>query len=284
MKNPVYKHKVILAGAGPGDPGLITVKAAAQLREAEVVLVDRLVSPEIIDLYVNPAALVLEVGKQCRRGISTPQQTINELLLKYAIQGKKVVRLKGGDIAFFSNILDELQTLIAHGIPYEIIPGVTAASGAAAYAGIPLTARGYAAGVRFFTSYDIALIDKNAWKELAGTTDTLVCYMSAETADQLVSKLLENGADAGKALAIIEQATTPFQQVYTASLREFLNRTKDAFLSPSLIIIGKVVELQNSLQWFASGNPGKEYYFKPLTATLEQMVVDDTKKRYADRA
>jgi uroporphyrin-III C-methyltransferase len=284
QKNPSYKHELVLAGAGPGDPGLITVKAAARLREAEVVLVDRLVSHEIISLYTDPRAEIVEVGKQCRRGVSTPQQTINELLVYYAELGKRTVRLKGGDITFFSNILDELQTLVAHGIPYEIIPGVTAASGAAAYAGIPLTARGYATAVRFLTCYDASLIAKGAWKELANTDDTLVCYMSSETLAQLVSGLLANGIDPAKKLAVIEQATTPYQQVYTASLQEFIHKPADSFLSPSLVIIGKVVELQASLNWFASANPDREYYFKPLTAVLEQMVIDDTKKRYADRA
>lgn len=283
INNTTYKHQLTLAGAGPGDPGLITVKAAQRLREAEVILVDRLVSTEIISLYANPNAEIVEVGKQCRRGVSTPQQTINDLLVKYAVSGKKTVRLKGGDVAFFSNILDELQVLVAHGIPFEIIPGVTAASGAAAYAGIPLTARGYATGVRFLTCYDASLIDENAWQELARTNDTLVCYMSSETIGQLVTKLLEHGIEADKQLAVIEQATTPYQQVYTAALQEFADR-KDVFLSPSLVIIGKVVELYASFNWFASANPDREYYFKPLTAALEQMVVDDTKKRYADRA
>jgi uroporphyrin-III C-methyltransferase len=283
QKNPSYKHKLVLAGAGPGDPGLITVKAAERLREAEVILVDRLVSNEIISLYANPNAEIVEVGKQCRRGVSTSQQTINELLVYYAAQGKRVVRLKGGDIAFFSNILDELQILVANGIPFEIIPGVTAASGAAAYAGIPLTARGYATGVRFLTCYDATLIGDEAWKDLAHSNDTLVCYMSAETIGQLVGKLLEHGIDGEKQLAVIEQATTAYQKVYTAPLKEFVSRN-DAFLSPSLIIIGKVVELRASFDWFASANPDREYYFKPLTATLEQMVVNDTKNRYADRA
>src|SRR6476659_3900324 len=110
----VAKPKVILAGAGPGDPDLITVRAADYLRQAEVVLTDRLVSEEIIKRYGSPGATVIEVGKQCRRGVSTPQQTINELLVHYALQGRKVVRLKGGDVSFFSNILDELQALVAN--------------------------------------------------------------------------------------------------------------------------------------------------------------------------
>ena len=108
MNNTLPKGKVILAGAGPGDPDLITVKAANYLQRADVVLTDRLVSKVILTRYVKPSAEIIEVGKQCRRGISTPQETINDLLVKYALQGKFVVRLKGGDVSFFSNILDEL--------------------------------------------------------------------------------------------------------------------------------------------------------------------------------
>src|SRR4051812_42584827 len=137
------KGKVILAGAGSGDPELITLKALRYLRQADVVLTDRLVSRQILDEYVNQKAEIIYVGKQCRRGASTPQASINELIVLYASEGKLVVRLKGGDVSIFSNILDELETLVTHQIPYEIVPGVTAALGAASYAGIPLTARGY---------------------------------------------------------------------------------------------------------------------------------------------
>ena len=153
MNSVIQKGKVILAGAGPGDPDLITVKAANFLQQADVVLTDRLVSKVILSRYTKPSAEIIEVGKQCRRGISTPQQTINELLVRYASQGKLVVRLKGGDISFFSNVLDELEALVANEIAYEIVPGVTAASGAAAYAGMPLTARDHATAVRFLTYY-----------------------------------------------------------------------------------------------------------------------------------
>ena len=149
--NNNIKAKVILAGAGPGDPELITVKVARYLQLADVVLTDRLVSEEILNTYVRKDAEIIHVGKQCRRGISTPQKTINELIVEYALQNKLVVRLKGGDVSIFSNILDELEALVANKISYEIIPGVTAALGAAATAGIPLTARGYSTAVRFLT-------------------------------------------------------------------------------------------------------------------------------------
>lgn len=284
MNHAKQNGKVILAGAGPGDPGLITVKAADHLRKADVVLTDRLVSHEIIEKYVRSSAEVIEVGKQCRRGISTPQETINELLVKYALQGKYVVRLKGGDISFFSNVLDELSILVENEIAYEIVPGVTAASGAAAYAGIPLTARDHATAVRFLTYYKSSVVKDEYWKELAATDDTLVFYMSSETLDGLVNKLLENDIGSDKQLAVIEQATTPYQQVHISLLSEYAENLKDKiFLSPSLIIIGKVVALHDTYRWFEGSNTG-EYYFKPLTGAVESIVQNDTIKRYADRA
>jgi uroporphyrin-III C-methyltransferase len=283
MTAAIQKSKVIFAGAGPGDPDLITVKAALHLRDADVVLADRLVSREIIQRYVNSRAEVVEVGKQCRRGVSTPQQTINELILYYALQGKKVVRLKGGDVSFFSNILDELQVVVKNNISYEIVPGVTAASGAAAYSGIPLTARDHATGVRLLTSYKSSVISDDYWKELGTTDDTLVFYMSSETIDELVSQLIRNNISPGKQLAVVEQATTPLQQVYAAPVHAFLEKFRDrAFLSPSLVIVGKVVALHESFNWF-SGENNNDYYFKPLTAAVESLV-NDIKKSYADRA
>ena len=142
--------KVILAGAGCGDPELLTLKAAKYLQQADVVITDRLVSQTILDTHVPKDVPIIYVGKQNLKSGSTSQEEINQLILEQALEGKLVVRLKGGDIAFFSNILDELATLIAHEIPYEMVPGITAASGASAYAGIPLTARGYSTSVTVF--------------------------------------------------------------------------------------------------------------------------------------
>ncbi|MDE3252776.1 MAG: uroporphyrinogen-III C-methyltransferase [Bacteroidota bacterium] len=276
--------KVILAGAGPGDPDLVTIKTANYLQQADVVLTDRLVSKVILNRYVRPGALILEVGKQCRRGVSTPQVTINELLVKYAREGKFVVRLKGGDVSFFSNVLDELETLTANGIPYEIVPGVTAASGAAAYAGIPLTARDHATAVRFVTYYKSTIVSDAYWKELAATDDTLVFYMSSETIDALVQHLLDQGIASDKKLAVIEQATTTYQQVYVSGIHEYQDKYKgQTYLSPSLIIIGKVVGLQESFGWFKGSNL-REYYFKPLTSTVKSIVPNESAKIYAGRA
>jgi uroporphyrin-III C-methyltransferase len=284
MTNTTQIGKVILAGAGPGDPDLITVKTANYLQQADVVLTDRLVSKVILKRYVRSSAQVIEVGKQCRRGISTPQETINDLLVKYAIQGKFVVRLKGGDVSFFSNVLDELQVLHLHGIPYEIVPGITAASGAAAYAGIPLTARDHATAVRFLTYYKSSVVSDTYWKELAATDDTLVFYMSSETIDALVDKLVEHNIAPEKKLAVIEQATTTYQQVYISGIYEYKETLKDqSFLSPSLIIIGKVVNLHGKFGWF-NGSGLREYYFKPLTSAVKSIVPDGSIISYAGRA
>jgi len=278
------KGKVILAGAGPGDPDLITVKAANYLQQADVVLTDRLVSKVILQRYVRPAARIIEVGKQCRRGVSTPQETINELIVEYAKEGKLVVRLKGGDVAFFSNVLDELEVLVTNKISYEIVPGVTAASGASAYAGIPLTARNHATAVRFLTYYQSSVVSDDYWKELAATTDTLVFYMSSETLDGLVNHLIANKIASDTKLAVIEQATTTYQQVYTCGIYEYAEKLKDrSFLSPSLIIVGKVVALQESFAWFKGSDLG-EYYFKPLTSPVKSIHTHEQPKQYAGRA
>lgn len=257
---------VILAGAGCGDPELITVKAAKYLQQADVILTDRLVSEAIIKTHANPAAEIVYVGKQNNAAASVPQQTINELLAQYALQGKLVVRLKGGDIAFFSNVLDELETLVQHNIPYEIIPGITAASGASAYAGIPLTARGFTTSVRFLTYYKTDIVSDAYWKELAATNDTLVFYMSSETLETVVTNLVNNNIDEEKLLAVIEQATTPLQTVTTSSLYDYeINIKGKQFASPTLVIIGKVVALHQQFAWLQNNEIGNELYFKPIT-------------------
>lgn len=248
-------------GAGPGDPELITVKAAKLLRAADVVLTDRLVSDRILEAFVSPEAEIVYVGKQCRRGFSTPQATINELMVIYAAKGKKIVRLKGGDVSIFSNVLDELQTLVEHSIPYQVVPGVTAALGAAAYAGMPLTARGYSTAVRFLTAYKSDVVSPSYWKELAQTDDTLVFYMSSETVDEVAGRLIENNISGDKQLAVMEQATTPLQKVYTASFGKYETELGGRkFLSPSLVIIGKVVDLHRQFAWFHPSADGTEYF------------------------
>ena len=267
MKQP-KKGKVIFAGAGPGDPDLITVKAIRFLQQADIVLTDRLVSEEILSRYVNVNAEIINVGKQCRRGKSTLQEDINAMLVEYALQGKLVVRLKGGDVSIFSNILDELETIVSKGIEYEIIPGITAASGASAYGGIPLTARGYATAVRFLTFYKSTIVPDAYWQQLASTDDTLVFYMSSETLVHVADKLTINNIDEDKLLAVIEQATTPFQKITIYNLyKEKEELRSRSFISPSLVIIGRVVGLHEQFKW-QENLMTNEYYFKPILNTI----------------
>ena len=284
MNISTHIGKLILAAAGPGDPELVTLKTVRWLQQADVVLADRLVSSEIIKEHVKPGAEIMYVGKQCRRGISTPQPTINELIVTYTHQGKLVVRLKGGDVSIFSNILDELETAVANNIPYEIVPGVTAALGAAAYAGIPLTARGYSTAVRFLTLYKNDVVTEEYWKELAQTNDTLVFYMSSETLDIIVEKLVKYNISADKLMAVAEQATTPMQHIHTCNLYEYEQSLKGlSFLSPSLVLIGKVVGLHQQFAWMENKGSA-EYYFEPLTARVTAITETEKDAKHVSRA
>ncbi|QQM26145.1 MULTISPECIES: uroporphyrinogen-III C-methyltransferase [Elizabethkingia] len=257
--------KVYLIGAGPGDPDLITVKAIRAITEADVILCDRLVSPEIVDNYVGKETEIVYVGKECSKKASTPQSSINELMVEYALQNKTVARLKGGDVSIFSNILDELQVLKENKIAYEIIPGVTAALGAAAYAGMPLTARGYATSVRFLTYYKSEIMTEDYWKEIAETNDTLVFYMSVGNLTNLVDKFKEYDVSSEKKIAVIEQATTPFQKVYTSSFEDFAQKLgHKLFASPSLVVIGKIVNLHEEFSWLQNTD-SEGLYFKSIT-------------------
>lgn len=254
--------KVIIAGAGPGDPELITVKAAKYLGLADVIITDRLVSEVILHRYTHPGASIIFAGKEGYRQGSADQKSINELLVNYYYEGKLVVRLKGGDVAFYSNVLDELQALKAQDIPYEIIPGITAASGAAAYAGIPLTARGYADSVRFLTHFHDRHYTESYWKELAATDDTLVYYMSGNKFKTVAIQLIKHHISKDKVIAVIEQATTPFQKVVLHQFDD-ISTLCGSFVSPTLIIVGKVVNLHESFRWEMESRLTGDY-FRPM--------------------
>jgi len=252
--------RVILAGAGPGDAELITVKLHKRLAEADVIITDRLVNPDIISDNANSTALVLFAGKQGYNENSFTQDEVTALMIQYAAQGKKVLRLKGGDVAFFSNVLDELQALIENGIPFEIIPGITAASGASAYTGIPLTVRGYAQGVQLLTFNPNSHYSPEIWKQLAASSDTLVFYMAAKNITDLTELLLRYSRRPDTPLAVIEQATTVFQQVHLSTLKncvsDFAGMT---FSSPSLVIIGDVVKLYEKFKWAKTSETGSVF-------------------------
>ncbi len=255
------KGKVILAGAGPGDPDLISVKALKYLQKADVVLTDRLVSPVLIEENARKDAEIIYVGKQCSKGIHTPQEDINELMTVLALQGKLVLRLKGGDASLFSNVLDELQILKQNKIQYEIIPGISAAFGAAAYTGIPLTARAHARGVRFLTLFDLQGVTASQWNEWAATEDTLVFYMSGQKLTTLAQTLIENGIDTSKGIAVVQQATTPFQKTTVLTFDELHTKPLPHFeYVPTLIIVGNVVHLHKQYAWFNENHSAESYF------------------------
>ena len=273
--------KVVLIGAGPGDPELITIKAVRYLRSADVILTDRLVSEQILEDYANPNAEIFLVGKEgCNNQKSLSQKEIDKLLVQYGLEDKLVVRLKGGDIAFFSNVLNELEILSRFDIPYEVVPGITAASGASAYAGIPLTARGYARGVRFLTFSKKHHLEIDNWADIATTSDTLVFYMAGEAWYDLANQFLKNGVNVHKQIAIIEQATTPFQRVRAFSFEQLqIEKPEFDFVSPSLVVVGDVVSLHEKFHWFSSEHE-VGHYFQPADHFKSLAKVNSQKATY----
>ncbi len=251
MTSAIQPGKVIIAGAGPGDAELITVKLQKRLGEADVIITDRLVNPEIISSHANKNAPVIFTGKEGFNQASYSQQEITDMIVKHALEGKNVLRLKGGDVAFFSNVLDELEALVKHKIEFEIIPGITAASGVSAYAGIPLTARNYSQGVHFITFNPNSDISLEKWKVLADTHDTIVFYMASKNLNNLATLLLQSDAPPEKPIAIIEQATTVYQKVHVSTLQNCgVDFADKKFSSPSIVIVGDVVKLHELFNWF----------------------------------
>ena len=282
-----YAHygKVYFIGAGPGDPELLTIKAVRVLSKADVVITDRLVSEEILHEYVNTNAVIIRVGKQGGSYASTSQPQINDLIVQSASTHKTIVRLKGGDVSLYSNILDELITVKEYKISYEIIPGITAASGASAYTGVPLTARKLSTGVRILTYYKDTTISDDAWKYLASFEDTLVFYMTGNALPQLVGKLLQAGADKTIPFIIVEQATTPNQFVQQFTLGEYDSpEIHGEFLSPSLVIMGKVTSLYKQFAWLPNNNE-RAPYFKPLENNAELIeLINNIQLKHVSRA
>jgi uroporphyrin-III C-methyltransferase len=254
------KNKVIIAGAGPGDAELITIKLQKRLGDADIIITDRLVNPAIIEENASKNVEVILTGKQGYHDGSVSQEEINELIVRHALAGKKVLRLKGGDVAFFSNVLDELRCLTVNEIEFEIIPGITAASGASAYAGIPLTARGFSREVKILTLTQCKHYSSETWKQLANSTETLVFYMSSKHLEDLVELLLRYTRKPNTPLAVIEQATTIYQRVHVTTLKHCQKDLsgKD-FSSPSLVIMGKVVNLYQQFNWFKAGEEGSVF-------------------------
>jgi len=252
--------KIYFISSGPGNPGLITVKGAALLSQAEVIITDRLAGDEIVQRYANPQAIIIDVAKEGGNERSYQQKDINQLLVQFANLYENVVRLKGGDIAFFSNIYDELKTLSENKIAYEIVPGVTAASGASAYTGVPLTAREHASGVQFLTYYKNTIISDESWKQLAAFEETLVFYMSSNNLLSIVQNLLNVGAEKTIPFIVVEQATTPSQNVQSFTLQSFYKNAEQNFTSPSIVIMGKVAGLYKDFAWFKNEQSSSAYF------------------------
>ncbi len=251
MQPTTTKGYVIIAGAGPGDADLITIKLQKRLAIADVIISDRLVNPDIISLNAKADVEVIIAGKQGFNDASFSQDEINDLIVLHALKGKTVLRLKGGDVAFFSNVLDELYSLIEKDIPFEIIPGITAAAGASAYAGIPLTARGFSQGVQWITFNPSTNYRTDKWRYLSVTDDTLVFYMASKNVVYLAELLTRYAPKKNTPIAVVEQATTPHQKVSISTLQNCGVDFKDkVFSSPSLVIVGEVVSLHKQFNWF----------------------------------
>jgi uroporphyrin-III C-methyltransferase len=243
--------KVILVGAGPGDPELLTIKAHKALKAAQAVVYDRLVSEEILELI--PAGCPrFFAGKSCKQKAMT-QEEINELLVALAHKGLNVVRLKGGDPLLFGRGAEEALELKKHGVAFEIIPGITSAQGCGAAVGIPLTHRGLATGVRFFTGHRMTIEDADTeldldWRGLADADTTLVVYMGLANLGTIAQKLIDHGLASSTPVAAIENGTTKNQKVVVSTLNKIETAVKDAnFEPPTMIIIGKVAALANEL-------------------------------------
>lgn len=242
---------VYLVGAGPGDPGLLTVRGLTLLRTADVVVYDRLVNPSLLD-ETRPEALRIFAGKHAGlEGLG--QARINQLLIAHARQGRRVVRLKGGDPFVFGRGGEETEALAAAAIPFEVVPGVSSAVAVPAYAGIPLTHRGLSSSFAVVTGHEDDEKGDSAvdWTSLATAVDTLVVLMGVRTLREIVPRLLAHGRAPETPVALIRWGTTDAQQTITGTLADIVERARDAALAPPAVaVIGRVVELRETLQWF----------------------------------
>jgi uroporphyrin-III C-methyltransferase/precorrin-2 dehydrogenase/sirohydrochlorin ferrochelatase len=244
--------EVYLVGAGPGDPDLLTFKALRLIQQADVVLYDRLVSKGVMELVRRDSELIY-VGKKGGSDKSTRQVDINDQLVELAKSGKRVCRLKGGDPFIFGRGGEEIESLSEHGIPFQVVPGITAASGCSSYAGIPLTHRDYSQSCRFVTAHLKNGTTKLPWEEFIIDQQTIVFYMALSGAKYICEKLMEHGMDKDMPIAIIEKGTMPEQKVYISSLIELPDLLeREDIHAPTLMIVGEVVKLNEKLNWYGN--------------------------------
>ncbi len=241
--------EVYLVGGGPGDPDLLTFKALRLMQQADVILYDRLVSDEVMELVRRDAELIY-VGKE-RDNHSVPQDGINQLLLDLAKQGRRVCRLKGGDPFIFGRGGEEIETLAENGVPFQVVPGITAASGCSTYSGIPLTHRDYSQSCRFVTGHLKDGTMNLPWDELAVEQQTIVFYMALKGSKHLSEQLQVHGMRGDMPVALVEKGTTPEHKVHTTTLAKLPDLVANETIhAPTLIIVGEVVKLREKLNWF----------------------------------
>ena len=268
------RGSVALVGAGPGDAGLLTLKGLQKIQAADVVLYDALVSDDVLELVRRDAEKIF-VGKRAG-GKRVEQEDTNTLLLRLAQEGRRVVRLKGGDPFVFGRGGEELETLAAAGIPFEVVPGITAALGATAYAGIPLTHRDYAQSAMFVTGHVKPDGKALNWQTLAQGRQTLVVYMGAIRAAELTAELLKHGRSGDTPAAVISRGTQQGQTVRVGTL-ENLPALAEAAESPALIVIGETVALHRKLDWFGKNAERKPLIFRQERFYAAPATVDDTR-------
>lgn len=274
MSKPIVQSgKVYLIGAGPGDPKLLTIKAAETLGAADVIVYDYLVNPETL-CYGRRGVELIYVGKRAGQASAT-QTEINRILVEQARAGKTVARLKGGDPFIFGRGGEEAAALAAAGVAWEVVPGISSGIAAAAYAGIPLTHRGAASSVAFITGHENPRKRRQAidWSVTAHAAETLVIFMCAETISEIAGQLIQAGRDANTPVAVIRWGTYAHQEVYTGVLADIdASQIADFHIAPPAIaVIGEVVALRQSLRWF--GSPELEYSLLSLSQPAPAEVV-----------